>query len=267
MRCVEDCYHREDIKSNQQSKPTSPSTQIMAEQDNINLDDIVARVKQAQGLYSTYTQEKVDRIFRAAALAAADARIALAQMAVEESGMGVIEDKVIKNHFASEYIYNKYRDDKTCGIIEEDEEYGIIVLAEPVGLICGVVPCTNPTSTTIFKGLISLKTRNGIIFSPHPRTRKSTCHAAKIVLDAAIEAGAPPDIIGFVSEPTLAISNALMRHPSVNLILATGGPAMVKSAYSSGKPAIGKLRHIHTAKILQSRTSHITLILFRCRSR
>jgi acetaldehyde dehydrogenase/alcohol dehydrogenase len=173
-------------------------------------------------------------------LAAADARIALAEMAVDESGMGVFEDKVIKNHFASEYIFNKYRNNKTCGVIEEDEEYGIFVIAAPVGLICGVVPCTNPTSTTIFKALISLKTRNGIIFSPHPRTKKSTCHAAKIVLEAAVRAGAPPDIIGFVEEPTLAISNALMRHPSINLILATGGPAMVKSAYSSGKPAIGK---------------------------
>jgi acetaldehyde dehydrogenase/alcohol dehydrogenase len=230
---------------------------MINETDNATLDDIVAKVKQAQALYSTYTQEQVDRIFRAAALAAADARISLAQMAVEESGMGVVEDKVIKNHFASEYIYNKYRDDKTCGVIEEDDEYGIIVLAEPVGLICGVVPCTNPTSTTIFKALISLKTRNGIIFSPHPRAKKSTCHAAKIVLDAAVEAGAPPDIIGCVNEPTLAISSALMRHSSVNLILATGGPAMVKSAYSSGKPAIGKLGPVLTA-MLHSSISDLT---------
>jgi acetaldehyde dehydrogenase/alcohol dehydrogenase len=178
-------------------------------------------------------------------LAAADAHITLAEMAVDESGMGVIEDKAIKNHFASEYIYNKYKDNKTCGVIKEDEEYGISVIAEPVGLICGIVPCTNPTSTTIFKALILLKTCNGIIFLPHPRTKKSTCHAAKIILDAAIRAGAPPGMIGFVEEPMLAISNALMRHPSFNLILATGGPAMVKSAYSSGKPAIGKFSQLH----------------------
>lgn len=211
----------------------------MNEQESKTLNDLVARVKEAQRIYSTFPQEKVDLIFREAALAAADARIPLAEMAAQESGMGVVEDKVIKNHFASEYIYTKYKDDKTCGILEEDEEYGIMVIAEPVGIICGVVPCTNPTSTTIFKALISLKTRNGIIFSPHPRTKNSTCLAAKIVLDAAVKAGAPPGIIGCVEEPTLAISNALMRHPSINLILATGGPAMVKSAYSSGKPAIG----------------------------
>ena len=212
----------------------------MNEQENKTLNDLVARVKKAQTLYSTFTQEQVDNIFREAALAAADARIPLAQMAVQESGMGVVEDKVIKNHFSSEYIFSKYKNTKTCGVLEEDEEFGIMIIAEPIGIICGVVPCTNPTSTTIFKALISLKTRNGIIFSPHPRTKKSTCTAARIVLDAAIKAGAPPDIIGFVEEPTLAISNALMRHPSINLILATGGPAMVKSAYSSGKPAIGE---------------------------
>jgi acetaldehyde dehydrogenase/alcohol dehydrogenase len=211
----------------------------MNEQETKTLNDLVARVKKAQTLYSTFTQEQVDRIFREAALAAADARIPLAQMAAQESGMGVIEDKVIKNHFSSEYIFSKYKDEKTCGVLEVDEEYGIMIIAEPIGILCGVVPCTNPTSTTIFKALISLKTRNGIIFSPHPRTKKSTCHAAKLVLDAAVRAGAPPDIIGFVEEPTLAISNALMRHPNINLILATGGPAMVKSAYSSGKPAIG----------------------------
>lgn len=211
----------------------------MNEQENETLNNIVAKVKQAQTLFSTYTQEQVDDIFREASLAAAGARIPLAQMAVKESGMGVVEDKVIKNHFSAEYIYNKYKDYKTCGVIEEDEEFGITILAEPIGLICGVVPCTNPTSTTIFKALISIKTRNGIIFSPHPRTKKSTCHAAKIVLDAAVKAGAPPDIIGFVEEPTLAISNALMSHPSIDLILATGGPSLVKSAYSSGKPAIG----------------------------
>lgn len=203
------------------------------------IDDLVARVKAAQKIYATFTQEQVDKIFREAALAAADARIPLAQMAAEESRMGVVEDKVIKNHFSSEYIYNKYKDDKTCGILEEDEEYGTMLIAEPVGIICGVVPCTNPTSTAIFKALISLKTRNGIIFSPHPRTKKSTCYAAKLVLDAAVAAGAPQNIIGFVEEPTLPLSNLLMRHADINLILATGGPGMVKSAYSSGKPAIG----------------------------
>lgn len=211
----------------------------MNDVDNETVNALVARVKKAQEIYSTFTQEQVDKIFREAALAAADARIPLSQMAVEESGMGVVEDKVIKNHFSSEYIYNKYKDEKTCGILEEDEEYGTMLIAEPVGIICGVIPCTNPTSTAIFKALISLKTRNGIIFSPHPRTKKSTCYAAKLVHDAAVAAGAPKDIIGYVEEPTLPISNALMRHSAVSLILATGGPAMVKSAYSSGKPAIG----------------------------
>ena len=208
--------------------------------DTKALNDLVEKVKKAQKEFSSFTQEKVDLIFREAALAAADARIPLAQMAAQESGMGVIEDKVIKNHFSSEYIYNKYKDDKTCGILDRDDEYGTMTIAEPVGLICGVVPCTNPTSTTIFKALISLKTRNGIIFSPHPRTKKSTNYTAKLVLEAAVKAGAPPDIIGCVEAPTLEISNALMRHPDINLILATGGPSMVKAAYSSGKPAIGK---------------------------
>ena len=203
------------------------------------LDSLVARTLAAQKAYANFSQEKVDFIFRAAALAAADARIPLAKMAAEESGMGVMEDKVIKNHFASEYIYNKYKDEKTCGILEQDEEFGTMTIAEPLGVICGVVPCTNPTSTTIFKALICLKTRNAIIFSPHPRTKKSTCSAAKIVLDAAVAAGAPPNIIAYVEEPTLLLSDALMHHPDVNLILATGGPGMVKAAYSSGKPAIG----------------------------
>lgn len=205
----------------------------------MELNDLVTRVKAAQQIYSTFTQEQVDKIFRMAALAAADARIPLAKMAAKESGMGIAEDKVIKNHFASEYIYNKYKNEKTVGIIESNEEFGTMTIAEPIGLLCGIVPCTNPTSTAIFKALISLKTRNGIVFSPHPRSKKSTCYAAKVVLDAAVAAGAPPDIIGFVEEPTLAISNALMVHPDVNLILATGGPGMVKAAYSSGKPAIG----------------------------
>ncbi|WP_176082696.1 bifunctional acetaldehyde-CoA/alcohol dehydrogenase [Martelella sp. HB161492] len=203
------------------------------------LDQLVARTKAAQQKFANYTQEQVDYIFRCAALAAADARIPLARMAVEETGMGVMEDKVVKNHFASEYIYNKYKDEKTCGVLSEEPEYGILTLAEPVGLICAIVPTTNPTSTAIFKALISLKTRNGVIFSPHPRARHSTCQAARVVLEAAVKAGAPKDIISWIDEPTVELSNALMHHPDINLILATGGPGMVKAAYSSGKPAIG----------------------------
>jgi len=203
------------------------------------LDALIARVKAAQQKFAGFPQEKVDLIFRAAAFAATEARITLAVMAAEETGMGVVEDKVIKNHFASEYIYNKYKDEKTCGVLEVDDLGGTMTIAEPIGVICGIVPTTNPTSTTIFKALISLKTRNGIIFSPHPRAKKSTCAAAKLVLDAAIAAGAPKDIIGWIDEPSIELSNALMKHPGVNLILATGGPGMVKAAYSSGKPAIG----------------------------
>ncbi|HCH50910.1 MAG TPA: bifunctional acetaldehyde-CoA/alcohol dehydrogenase [Proteus sp.] len=203
------------------------------------LNDLVARVKKAQLEFANFSQEKVDAIFRAAALAAADARIPLAKLAVEESGMGIIEDKVIKNHFASEYIYNAYKDEKTCGILSEDLTYGTMTIAEPIGIICGIVPTTNPTSTAIFKALISLKTRNGIIFSPHPRAKLATNRAAEIVLKAAIAAGAPKDIIGWIDEPSVALSNALMHHDDINLILATGGPGMVKAAYSSGKPAIG----------------------------
>ncbi|EDP99180.1 bifunctional acetaldehyde-CoA/alcohol dehydrogenase [Shewanella benthica] len=203
------------------------------------LDLLVQRVADAQAQFANFSQERVDIIFRAAALAAADARISLAKMAVAETRMGVVEDKVIKNHFASEYIYNKYKDSKTCGIIDEDPTFGTITIAEPVGVICGIVPTTNPTSTAIFKALISLKTRNGIIFSPHPRAKKSTTTAARIVLDAAVKAGAPKDIIGWIDEPSVALSNRLMTHDKINLILATGGPGMVKAAYSSGKPAIG----------------------------
>ncbi len=203
------------------------------------LNDLVARVKKAQLEFANFSQEKVDAIFRAAALAAADARIPLAKLAVEESGMGIVEDKVIKNHFASEYIYNAYKDEKTCGILSEDLTYGTITIAEPIGIICGIVPTTNPTSTAIFKALISLKTRNGIIFSPHPRAKLATNRAAEIVLNAAIAAGVPKDIIGWIDEPSVALSNALMHHDDINLILATGGPGMVKAAYSSGKPAIG----------------------------
>ena len=211
----------------------------MAVTNLAELDELVARVKEAQRVFATFSQEQVDKIFRAAALAANNARISLAQMAVEESGMGIIEDKVIKNHFASEYIYNKYKDEKTCGILSEDDEFGTVTIAEPVGIICGIVPTTNPTSTAIFKSLIALKTRNAIIFSPHPRAKNSTNTAAKLVLDAAIEAGAPADIIGWIDQPSVELSNALMKHNDINLILATGGPGMVKAAYSSGKPAIG----------------------------
>ncbi|MCL9774608.1 bifunctional acetaldehyde-CoA/alcohol dehydrogenase [Vibrio methylphosphonaticus] len=203
------------------------------------LDALVARVEAAQKEFATYSQEKVDAIFRAASLAANQARIPLAQQAVAESGMGIVEDKVIKNHFASEFIYNKYKDEKTCGILEENEEFGTMTIAEPVGIICGIVPTTNPTSTAIFKSLISLKTRNGIIFSPHPRAKNSTNDAAKLVLDAAVAAGAPKDIIGWIDQPSVELSNALMKHDGIALILATGGPGMVKAAYSSGKPAIG----------------------------
>jgi len=211
----------------------------MAVTNVAELNELVARVKKAQREYANFTQEQVDKIFRAAALAAADARIPLAKMAVEESGMGIVEDKVIKNHFASEYIYNAYKDEKTCGILSEDDTFGTITIAEPIGLICGIVPTTNPTSTAIFKALISLKTRNGIIFSPHPRAKNATNKAADIVLQAAIAAGAPKDIVGWIDQPTVELSNQLMPHPDINLILATGGPGMVKAAYSSGKPAIG----------------------------
>ncbi|MDN3613389.1 bifunctional acetaldehyde-CoA/alcohol dehydrogenase [Vibrio gallaecicus] len=203
------------------------------------LDALVARVKAAQEEFATFSQEQVDAIFRAASLAANHARIPLAQQAVAESGMGIVEDKVIKNHFASEFIYNKYKDEKTCGILDEDESLGTMTIAEPVGIICGIVPTTNPTSTAIFKSLISLKTRNGIIFSPHPRAKNSTNDAAKLVLDAAVAAGAPKDIIGWIDQPSVELSNALMKHDGIALILATGGPGMVKAAYSSGKPAIG----------------------------
>ncbi len=203
------------------------------------LDELVARVLDAQRRFASFTQDQVDVIFRQAALAAADARIPLARMAVEETGMGVLEDKVIKNHFAAEYIYNAYKDERTCGVIAEEPLYGTCTLAEPVGLICGIVPTTNPTSTAIFKALISLKTRNAIIFSPHPRARRCTCAAARLVLEAAVAAGAPPDVIGWIDQPSVELTDHLMRHPDVNLVLATGGPGMVRAAYASGKPAIG----------------------------
>ncbi|AGY77948.1 bifunctional acetaldehyde-CoA/alcohol dehydrogenase [Clostridium autoethanogenum] len=205
-----------------------------------NVEELMKRleeIKDAQKKFATYTQEQVDEIFRQAAMAANSARIELAKMAVEESGMGIVEDKVIKNHFASEYIYNKYKDEKTCGVLERDAGFGIVRIAEPVGVIAAVVPTTNPTSTAIFKSLIALKTRNGIIFSPHPRAKKSTIAAAKIVLDAAVKAGAPEGIIGWIDEPSIELSQVVMGE--ANLILATGGPGMVKAAYSSGKPAVG----------------------------
>ena len=205
-----------------------------------NMDELLERISQireAQKIYSTYTQEQVDEIFRQAALAANNARIKLAKMAVEESGMGIVEDKVIKNHFASEYIYNKYKNEKTCGVIEKDEAFGITKVAEPIGVVAAVVPTTNPTSTAIFKALICLKTRNGIIFSPHPRAKHATIEAARIVLEAAVKAGAPKNIIGWIDEPSLEMTQRVMSE--CDITLATGGPGMVKAAYSSGKPAIG----------------------------
>ena len=204
-----------------------------------DFEEMIVQVHEAQKQYATFTQEQVDKIFKAAALAANKARIPLAKMAAEESGMGVVEDKVIKNHFASEYIYNKFKDTKTCGILWEDKINGIKKVAEPLGVIAGIVPTTNPTSTAIFKSLIALKTRNAIIFSPHPRAKKSTIAAAKIVLDAAVKAGAPKHIINWIDTPTIELSGLLMKHPKIDAILATGGPGMVKAAYSSGKPALG----------------------------
>ena len=203
------------------------------------LELLIDRVKKAQKIYSTFTQEQVDRIFKAAATAADKARIPLAKMAVEETCMGVVEDKIIKNHFASEYIYNKHKSAKTCGIIKEDKINGTKIVAEPLGIIAGIIPTTNPTSTAIFKSLIALKTRNGIIFSPHPRATKSTIEAAKVVLDAAVKAGAPEDIIGWIDIPSVELSGQLMKHSDIACILATGGPGMVKAAYSSGNPALG----------------------------
>ena len=195
------------------------------------------KVKNAQKKFSKYSQEQVDKIFQAAAIAATEARIPLAKMAVEETGMGIVEDKVIKNHYAAEYIYNKYKNEKTCGVIYQDDSYGIKKIAEPVGIVAAVIPTTNPTSTAIFKTLIALKTRNGIIISPHPRAKKSTIEAAKTVLEAAVKAGAPEGIIAWIDVPSLELTNMLMQ--SADIILATGGPGMVKSAYSSGKPALG----------------------------
>ena len=218
---------------------------IMAKKDQVvqlvdNVDALSARmneIREAQKEFATFTQEKVDEIFKAAALAANKQRIPLAKMAVEETGMGIVEDKVIKNHYASEYIYNTYKNTKTCGVIEEDTAFGITKIAEPIGLIAAVIPTTNPTSTAIFKTLLALKTRNGIIISPHPRAKNCTIAAAKVVLDAAVEAGAPKGIIGWIDVPSLELTNEVMKNSDT--ILATGGPGMVKAAYSSGKPALG----------------------------
>ena len=201
------------------------------------LEAAIARVRAAQRQYATFTQEQVDRIFLAAATAADQARIPLAKMAVAETGMGVVEDKVIKNHYASEYIYNAYRDTRTCGVIEEDKSAGIKKIAEPIGVVAAVIPTTNPTSTAIFKSLICLKTRNGIIISPHPRAKGATIAAAKVVLEAAVKAGAPEGLISWIDVPSLEMTNTLMKE--ADIILATGGPGMVKAAYSSGKPALG----------------------------
>ncbi len=205
-----------------------------------NEESLIAKLEEiraAQVKFAEYTQEQVDKIFLAAATAANNQRVPLAKMAHEETGMGIVEDKVIKNHFASEYIYNKYKDTKTCGVIDRDEAFGTTRIAEPVGVIAAIIPTTNPTSTAIFKALLALKTRNGIIFSPHPRAKKSTIAAAKVVLDAAVAAGAPEGIIGWIDEPSLELSEKVMKES--NIILATGGPGMVKAAYSSGKPAVG----------------------------
>jgi len=205
--------------------------------DVAQLDAAIARVRAAQKIFATYSQEQVDKIFLAAATAANRARIPLAKAAVTETGMGIVEDKVIKNHYAAEYIYNAYKDTKTCGVIERDTAYGIQKIAEPIGLVAAVIPTTNPTSTAIFKALLTLKTRNGMIFSPHPRAKECTITAAKIVLEAAVAAGAPEGIIAWIDKPSLELTNRIMAE--ADIILATGGPGMVKAAYSSGKPAIG----------------------------
>ncbi|MBR3587615.1 MAG: aldehyde dehydrogenase family protein, partial [Oscillospiraceae bacterium] len=201
------------------------------------LEQEIQRVKKAQEIYAHYSQEQVDRIFLAAATAANKARIPLAKAAVAETGMGIVEDKVIKNHFASEYIYNAYRNTKTCGVIEENKEYGMRKIAEPLGLVCAIIPTTNPTSTAIFKTLLALKTRNGIIISPHHRAKVCTVEAAKVVLEAAVAAGVPEDIIGWIDMPSRDMTGLLMK--KADIILATGGPNMVNAAYSSGTPALG----------------------------
>ncbi len=220
-------------------KKATKTVEVDEAQERAYIDELVNKVSAAQKIFATYTQEQVDHIFRRVALKLSSLRIPLAKMAVEETGMGVWEDKVIKNHFASEYIYNKYKNNKTCGIVCDDKANGVLKIAEPIGVIAGVVPTTNPTSTAIFKSLIALKTRNGIIFSPHPRAKKCTVETARLILEEAVKAGAPENIIGWIDEPSILRTQYLMQHPKVDTILATGGPGMVKSAYSSGKPALG----------------------------
>lgn len=206
--------------------------------DNVEaLEAKMQAMREAQKVFATFTQEQVDKIFTAAATAANKMRIPLAKMAVAETGMGIVEDKVIKNNYAAEHIHNAYKNTKTCGVIEEDKAYGIKKIAEPIGLVAAVIPTTNPTSTAIFKTLICLKTRNAIIISPHPRAKNSTIAAAKVVLEAAVKAGAPEGIIGWIDVPSLELTNTVMK--DADIILATGGPGMVKAAYSSGKPALG----------------------------
>lgn len=219
------------------SKKTSEKNELTLVDTVEALEERMTQVKAAQKEFAAFSQEQVDKIFLAAATAANQARISLAKMAVEETKMGVVEDKVIKNHYASEYIYNTYKDIKTCGVIEEDKVYGMVKIAEPIGVVAAVIPTTNPTSTAIFKALLCLKTRNGIVISPHPRAKNCTIAAAKLVLDAAVKAGAPEGIIAWIDVPSLELTNTVMK--KADIILATGGPGMVKAAYSSGKPALG----------------------------
>lgn len=212
-------------------------------------------MKAAQSIYATFTQEQVDQIFKKAAQAANEARIPSAKLAVAETGMGIVEDKVIKNHFASEFIYNKYKHEKTCGILEDDATFGYQRIAEPIGILAGIVLVTNPTSTTIFKALLALKTRNAIIFSPHPRAKQCTIEAAKIVLEAAVAAGAPANLIGWIEEPTIERSQSLMQHPDIKLIIATGGPGMVKAAIHPGIPLSESVQAIHQRSLMKLQTS------------
>ena len=226
-----------ETKAPQVEEPTRDDGAAIIVHSDEELTEKLAQMREAQKKFATYTQEQVDKIFKAAALAANKERIPLAQLAYEETGYGVVEDKVIKNHFAAEFVYNKYRDTKTCGVIEEDKAYGMTKIAEPLGVVAAVIPTTNPTSTAIFKTLLCLKTRNAIMISPHPRAKKCTTEAARIVLEAAVEAGAPAGIVGWIEKPSLVATNTLMSE--ADIILATGGPGMVNAAYSSGTPALG----------------------------
>ena len=226
-----------ETKAPQVEEPTRDDGAAIIVHSDEELTEKLAQMREAQKKFATYTQEQVDKIFKAAALAANKERIPLAQLAYEETGYGVVEDKVIKNHFAAEFVYNKYRDTKTCGVIEEDKAYGMTKIAEPLGVVAAVIPTTNPTSTAIFKTLLCLKTRNAIMISPHPRAKKCTTEAARVVLEAAVEAGAPAGIVGWIEKPSLVATNTLMSE--ADIILATGGPGMVNAAYSSGTPALG----------------------------